>query len=120
MGEASHALLVEYLRGVEGSIGRPAAIVLASAHWECPNPTITSGATPGLIYDYGGFPDETYRLRASYTVQYVDPTSPGTIPAAGFKSLIKVVILTVETREAIDSGYVRIIERRSIAVSDYV
>lgn len=64
--------------------------------------------------------DETYRLRASYTVQYVDPTSPGTTPAAGFKSLIKVVILTVETREAIDAGYVRIIERRSIAVSDYV
>ncbi len=64
--------------------------------------------------------DETYRLRESFTVEYVDPTSPGTTPAAGFKSLIKVVILTVETQEAIGSGYVRIIERRSIAVSDYV
>ncbi|MDZ4701575.1 MAG: hypothetical protein SH809_17825 [Rhodothermales bacterium] len=96
---------------------------------------VESGETAGApatfddIDDFHGLVDstithtlsnETYPLRASYTVQYVDPTAPGSVPSGGFKSLIKVVILTVETREAIDAGYVRIIERRSIAVSDYV
>jgi 4,5-DOPA dioxygenase extradiol len=63
MGDPSHALMIEFLRGTEASIGRPAAIVVISAHWECAQPTITSGAAPGLIYDYGGFPDETYQLK---------------------------------------------------------
>ncbi len=63
MGEPSHARMIEFLRGTERSIGRPSAIVVISAHWECPRPTLTSGAAPGLIYDYGGFPDETYHLR---------------------------------------------------------
>lgn len=70
MGEPSHASMVEFLRGTESSIGRPSAIVVVSAHWECPRPTLTSGATPGLIYDYGGFPDETYHL------QYPAPGNP--------------------------------------------
>jgi aromatic ring-opening dioxygenase catalytic subunit (LigB family) len=63
LGEPSHARLIEFLRTMEGSIGRPSAIVVLSAHWECERPTITSGAAPELIYDYGGFPEETYRLR---------------------------------------------------------
>ena len=63
MGEPSHARLAEFLRGTEASIGRPSAIVVVSAHWECDQPTITSGSAPGLIYDYGGFPQETYRLK---------------------------------------------------------
>lgn len=70
MGDPSHDQLVEFLRGTEDRIGRPSAIVLVSAHWECPAPTLTSGAAPGLIYDYGGFPEEMYRL------QYPAPGSP--------------------------------------------
>ena len=63
MGDPSHDLLVEFLRGTEDTIGKPSAIVLVSAHWERSKPTLTSGAAPGLIYDYGGFPEETYRLQ---------------------------------------------------------
>ncbi len=70
LGDPSHAQLIEYLRNAETSIGRPEAIVLVSAHWECEQPTITSGAAPELIYDYGGFPPETYQLR------YRAPGSP--------------------------------------------
>lgn len=70
LGEPSHAKMIEFLRGVESSIGRPEAIVLVSAHWEEAQPTITAGEAPGLIYDYGGFPEETYRL------QYPAPGSP--------------------------------------------
>lgn len=70
MGDPSHELLVEFLRGTEQNIGQPSAIVLVSAHWECSRPTLTSGVAPGLIYDYGGFPEEMYRL------QYPAPGAP--------------------------------------------
>lgn len=70
MGDPSHDRLIDFLRGIKETIGTPSAIVLISAHWECAQPTITSGATPGLIYDYGGFPDEMYQL------SYPAPGSP--------------------------------------------
>lgn len=70
MGDPAHDRMVEFLRGTESAIGRPAAIVLVSAHWECDRPTVTSGPAPGLIYDYGGFPGEMYRL------EYPAPGSP--------------------------------------------
>ena len=62
MGEPSHDEIVQYLRGVDAQLGRPRAIVVVSAHWECPEPTITSAANPGLYFDYYGFPPETYEL----------------------------------------------------------
>jgi aromatic ring-opening dioxygenase catalytic subunit (LigB family) len=40
----------------------PAAIVVVSAHWEAAAVEVDSGAAPGLIYDYGGFPPHTYEL----------------------------------------------------------
>ena len=40
----------------------PSAILLISAHWEESTFVIESGRTPGLIYDYGGFPPHTYQL----------------------------------------------------------
>ena len=86
MGDPSHDRMVEFLRGTEAAVGRPAAIMLVSAHWECDRPSITSGAAPHLIYDYGGFPDEMYRL------QYPAPGSPdlanavaGLLTDAGFE-----------------------------------
>ena len=65
MGDPSHDRMIEFLRRSGGSLGRPSAIVLVSAHWECDQPTLTSGAAPGLIYDYAGFPDAMYELEYS-------------------------------------------------------
>ncbi|KLU88287.1 extradiol ring-cleavage dioxygenase, partial [Magnaporthiopsis poae ATCC 64411] len=45
---------------------RPAAIVLVTAHWVAPPgsfPSITSGANPDLIFDYYGFPPESYEFK---------------------------------------------------------
>lgn len=63
MGDPSHDQLVKFLKSTESLTGRPSAIIVISAHWETKKPTITSGATPGLIYDYGGFPSFTYKLK---------------------------------------------------------
>ncbi|WP_230408970.1 DODA-type extradiol aromatic ring-opening family dioxygenase [Zooshikella harenae] len=46
-----------------GTLLKPSAILLISAHWEESQPTITSGKTPSLIYDYYGFPEESYRIQ---------------------------------------------------------
>lgn len=62
MGDPSHSRMVDFLREIKDTIGTPSAIVVVSAHWECAQPTILSGAAPDLLYDYGGFPDEMYRL----------------------------------------------------------
>jgi len=42
--------------------GRPSAMVVISGHWEERAPTVSSAEHPSLIYDYYGFPPETYRL----------------------------------------------------------
>lgn len=41
---------------------RPRSILVVSAHWEEAVPTVGSAAAPGMIFDYYGFPDHTYRL----------------------------------------------------------
>jgi len=53
-----------WLKGlVPGLAERPKAILVVSGHWEAPAFTVGSAAHPSLIYDYYGFPEETYRLR---------------------------------------------------------
>ncbi len=58
LGDPSHASMVKFLRGHKY---RPSAVLLISAHWQTSVPTLTSGARPQLIFDYGGFPPESYR-----------------------------------------------------------
>jgi aromatic ring-opening dioxygenase catalytic subunit (LigB family) len=58
LGEPSHASMVEFLRGHKH---RPSAVLIISAHWQCAVATLTSGARPPLIFDYGGFPPESYQ-----------------------------------------------------------
>ncbi len=40
----------------------PKALVVISGHWEEPVLTASSAAHPRLIFDYSGFPEQTYRL----------------------------------------------------------
>jgi aromatic ring-opening dioxygenase catalytic subunit (LigB family) len=42
---------------------RPKAILVVSGHWEAPVFTVGSAENPPLLFDYYGFPEETYRLR---------------------------------------------------------
>ncbi len=41
---------------------KPAAIVIASAHWETSRPLLTGAARLATIHDFGGFPDALYRI----------------------------------------------------------
>lgn len=40
----------------------PKAVLVISAHWEEPVPTVMSGARPPMLYDYYGFPPESYQI----------------------------------------------------------
>ena len=63
LGDPSHAEMVRELRSIAANIERPEAIIVVSAHWEERVATITSSASPGIIYDYYGFPPESYEIR---------------------------------------------------------
>jgi aromatic ring-opening dioxygenase catalytic subunit (LigB family) len=59
------------MRGLEQSLiaipdmlpSVPKAILMVSAHWITPVFAISSSARPRMIYDYSGFPENTYRIQ---------------------------------------------------------
>ncbi len=53
----------EYLASLPTFLpGRPDALLVISAHWECELPTVLGAAAPGLLFDYFNFPPHTYEL----------------------------------------------------------
>ena len=55
--------LAGYLRSVRSVPPRPPrALLVVSAHWEEPVPTVMTSAHPPILYDYYGFPPESYEI----------------------------------------------------------
>lgn len=52
-------------------LGKPKAILIASAHWETNVPMVTGASHPETIHDFSGFPEPLYKLR------YTAPGAPG-------------------------------------------
>lgn len=63
LGDDAHTQMVSCLKDIAERISRPSAIIVVSAHWEAANATVTTGASPDLIYDYSGFPPESYEIK---------------------------------------------------------
>ena len=66
LGDPRHQELIKFLEKIKTRINKPSSIIIISAHWEENEVKITSGEKPSLIYDYYGFPEETYKI--SYPV----------------------------------------------------
>jgi 4,5-DOPA dioxygenase extradiol len=87
------------LRQVGERVRGMKAILAISAHWQTPEPVrITAWRHAGLVYDFGGFPDELYSL------QYPAPGDPalaehvtGLLRASGIDAVL-------ETRRGLDHG----------------
>lgn len=59
------------LRALAGRLpARPAAVLVVTAHWEAAEFSVSTATHPPMLYDYGGFPANTYQLH------YPAPGSP--------------------------------------------
>ena len=81
MDDAEHRSLISFLRKVNEQLKQPTAIIVVTAHWEADPIRISTAAKPGMLFDYSGFPAETYQY--SY-------------PAAGAPSLAEAIIGALE------------------------
>ncbi len=67
--------MADYLRGLAAEVGQtPKALLVISGHWETQRPTLNVAARPGMLFDYYGFPEHTYRL------SYPAPGAPDLAP----------------------------------------
>jgi aromatic ring-opening dioxygenase catalytic subunit (LigB family) len=54
----------QFLESIQRRLpAQPRAMVVVSGHWEEPAFTASAAASPELIYDYTGFPADTYQLK---------------------------------------------------------
>ena len=60
MGLPGYTGLNRFLGEFPNTIDRPEAIIVVSAHWEENEIAVTAAPSPSLLFDYSGFPAETY------------------------------------------------------------
>jgi aromatic ring-opening dioxygenase catalytic subunit (LigB family) len=63
LGDPAHQGLIHFLQTLTAHYAKPNAIVLISGHWETAVPSVIADPNPSLLFDYYGFPPETYRFR---------------------------------------------------------
>jgi aromatic ring-opening dioxygenase catalytic subunit (LigB family) len=67
------SVLEQSLQAIPTELGAaPRAVLVVSGHWEEAEFTVQGHPQPPMLYDYGGFPEFTYRIH------YSAPGSPGT------------------------------------------
>jgi aromatic ring-opening dioxygenase catalytic subunit (LigB family) len=98
LGAEDHQEMVDCLHDIAGQIDKPDAIIVISAHWEEGTARITAGANPQLIYDYYGFPPE------SYEIQYPNPGEPAL--AAKIESVLETqgIAAELDAQRGFDHG----------------
>lgn len=99
LGDPGHKDLVEHWKALGPKLGRPKAVLVVSAHWEERVATVTSAASHStLIYDYYGFPKE------SYEIKYPSPGDPAL--ASRVHDLVKAAGLPValDPERSLDHG----------------
>lgn len=77
-------------------IPRPKAVLAVSAHWYIQGTAVTAMPAPRTIHDFGGFPDELYR------VQYPAPGDPAL--AKRVKTLLAPLPVDLDERWGLDHG----------------
>ena len=53
----------QFINELGKTLPKPKAVVLFSAHWEAPNQKVSLVEEYETIYDFGGFPEDLYRIQ---------------------------------------------------------
>jgi aromatic ring-opening dioxygenase catalytic subunit (LigB family) len=91
--------MAAYLRGIATTLPHiPRQILVVSAHWEAPVPTVGDAPRHHLLYDYYGFPEHTYHL--AY------PASGAPALAARVRALLQAadIASATDTQRGLDHG----------------
>lgn len=62
LNDPRHKNLIDFLEKIPSTLITPSTILVISAHWEEDAPAIQSNHHPQMLYDYYGFPEESYRI----------------------------------------------------------
>jgi 4,5-DOPA dioxygenase extradiol len=92
-GSPMHALepgaAGEAWKALGSRLGKPKAIVIASAHWETNIPMLTGNEKPETIHDFYNFPEALYRLRyPAAGAPQVAQKAQALLKSAGFTAAI--------------------------------
>lgn len=98
LGEPRHWELIAFLAAVPQLLITPKAIVVISAHWESSEVAITGSAWPEMLYDYYGFPEE------SYAISYPAPGQPGLAEEIRDLFIAKGLAATIDPQRGFDHG----------------
>ena len=81
---------------IGATLPRPKAILAISAHWYVPQSAVTGNPEPPTIHDFGGFPEELYR------VSYPAPGNPEL--ARRVQELLAPLPVTFDDKRGFDHG----------------
>ncbi len=88
----------DFLRGLGCELGRPKAILVASAHWETPVPAFNSVTRNTTIHDFYGFPPELFAMR------YEPPGAPDVAQKAAALLADAGLQSTIDPTRGLDHG----------------
>jgi len=96
MNAISSNVYTEAWRRIGEETPRPKAVLAISAHWYVPGIGVTVSMAPRTIHDFGGFPDELYRVR------YPAPGDPAL--ARQVKEMLAPLPVALDERWGLDHG----------------
>ena len=88
----------EFLSGLGQTLGKPAAILVVSAHWESGDAAVSAAGRPETIHDFFGFPEELYRMA------YPAPGAPELASSASKLLAAKGIVTHVHPTRGLDHG----------------
>ena len=99
LGDVHHQELVQACQQLRQQLpDNPSVIIVISAHWESRGFAVTAQATPALVFDYFGFPEQSYRY------QYGAMGNPALAAKLRADLARKHIALTLDPERGFDHG----------------
>ena len=96
--DSNHVELTQHLQQLSQDLEAPEQILAISAHWEASVIQITRHSNPPLLYDYYGFPEQSYHL------DYPVSGSPALAEAVQFQLRKQGIAAELEQSRGLDHG----------------